>query len=121
MAERCRCVLSDVWSQAVCQTLFHVRGVSHQCSRRAGHEEGRHRSDVCETEAPDRVLTVLKRDRYARTITFACPACGRPVNFNAVKLEDGFVDLGTFCPNAACAKRTQVTLGALGGYIWPAS
>lgn len=121
MAGRCRCV-TGVWlRQAICQTLFHVRGVSHQCSRRAGHEAGRHRADICETEAPERVLTVLKRDRYARTITFACPACGRPVKFNAVSLEDGFVDLVIFCTNAACAKRMQVTLGSLGGYIWPAS
>jgi hypothetical protein len=116
MAARCRCV-TGVWSQHVCQTLFHVRGVSHQCSRQAGHEEGRHRADVCDTEAPEKVLTV----RHARTITFACPHCGRPVPFNPVKVEDGFVDLDTLCPNAACGRRMQVALGSLGGYIWPAS
>jgi hypothetical protein len=61
----------------------------------------------------------MKRDRYGRAITIARPHCGRPVTFNPVKLEDGFDELGTVCPNPACAKRINITLGSLGGYIWP--
>jgi len=118
MARACKCV-SDLRIQDVCQARFAANGVSHQCSRRAGHEEGRHRADACVTDAPEKVFTVMKRDRYGRAITIACPHCGRPVTFNPVKLEDGFDELGTVCPNPACAKSINITLGSLGGYIWP--
>jgi hypothetical protein len=36
-----------------------------------------------------------------------------------MKLEDGFDELGSVCPNPACAKSINITLGSLGGYVWP--
>lgn len=66
------------------------------------------------------VLNVLRRDRVARKLVVECPnpTCRRPWTFvgaQVTKLEDGIVLLGR-CEK--CHTNAEVSIAALGGYIW---
>ena len=68
-------------------------------------------------------LTVLHRDQYGRRIVFECPKCQTPneVAGLAITAVDDGKTVIVGCRQ--CGEQIDVTLDALGGYLWkpPAS
>jgi hypothetical protein len=65
------------------------------------------------------IVTVLKRDLYARAILVECPRCGLPLAlrpFVITNLEEGINTMG---PCEYCGETLAMMVAALGGEIWP--